>query len=74
MIAEARFYNRGWSFRLGLLQLRYNRQEMYRGLSVEWVKSSYLASGGMTWRQFRAARKQAAAADRRGSDGKVGTR
>ena len=58
MIFEARFYRTGWAFRLGLLQLRWNEQENYRGLSLEWIKASDFSAGGLSWREFRLARRQ----------------
>lgn len=58
MLFEARFYSSGWAFRFGLLQFRWTKQENYRGLSIEWIKASYIASGGLTWREFRLARRQ----------------
>jgi hypothetical protein len=58
MLFEARFFTTGWAFRIGLLQLRWNRQENYKALSLEWVKSAYELHGGLTWREFRLARKQ----------------
>lgn len=59
---EARFYKTGWSFRVGVFNLRYNKQQNYTELTLGRVKPGYLSSGGLTWREFRLARKQAAAA------------
>jgi hypothetical protein len=58
VLFEARFYSTGWAFRLGLLQLRWNSQENYKGLSLEWVGRNYLNSGGLTWREFRITKRQ----------------
>lgn len=62
LLAEARFYSTGWAFRLGLVQLRYNSQDNYKGLSLEMISRNYVNSGGMTWREFRISRKEKAAA------------
>jgi hypothetical protein len=61
-IFEVRFYLTGWVIRVGVLLLKWNRQENYKALSVEWVTASYGLYGGMTWREFRLARKQQSAA------------
>lgn len=68
---EARFYSTGWAFRFWLLQFRWNAQENYRGFSIEWIKRSYFSSGGLTWKEFRATRRQqqeAAAAKRKSGE------
>lgn len=57
-IFEARFYSTGWAFRVWLLQLRWNSQDNYKGLSIELVKHSYFSSGGITWREFKLIKKQ----------------
>lgn len=62
LLAEARFYSTGWAFRLGLVQLRYNSQENYKGLCLEVVGRNYANTKGMTWKEFRLSRKQVAEA------------
>lgn len=59
MYIEMRFYSTGWSFRVGMMLLRWNRQQNYSGLAIEKVRVGYLTVGGMTWREFRLARLQA---------------
>lgn len=61
MIFEIRFYSTGWAIRVGLLQLRYNQQLNYKGLSLEWLDHGYFNAGGMTWKEFKLARAQAKA-------------
>lgn len=58
MLFEVRFYTTGWAIRIALLQFRWNKQDNYKGFSIEWVKSSYLSSGGLTWKEFRLAKRQ----------------
>ncbi len=58
-LCEARFYSTGWVLRIGTLALRWNHQKDYCALSIEWLKRSFRSYGGMTWREFRLARKQA---------------
>lgn len=61
-LAEVRVYSTsgqsGWAIRLGVIQLRWNRQQNYLGLSLEVFRHSDFLVGGMTWKEFRAARIQ----------------
>jgi hypothetical protein len=62
MLAEVRFYRTGWVVRLGVLAIRWNRQDDYRALSIEWLGPWFAHAGGMTWAEFKQSRRQAAEA------------
>lgn len=61
-LSEIRWYQNGWIVRLGPLCLRWNHQPgAYTSLSVERLNKDMRHIGGMTWREFRIARRQARA-------------
>jgi hypothetical protein len=72
---EARYYSTGWAFRLGIFQIRWNRQENYVGLTFEKVGIAYFSAGGLSWREFQAQKRQihqAALAARQAAETKTG--
>lgn len=59
MISEIRFYRTGWVIRVAALLLRWNSQDNYKALSIEWLTKDFLTAGGMTYKEYKLARKQA---------------
>lgn len=54
---DIRFYETGWTIRLGLLLVRWNHQHAYTSFEIMKLRQDTQWQGGMTFKEFRANQK-----------------
>jgi len=55
---EMRFYTVGWTIRIGMLIVRFHKQQSYTSFSIEKLRADHVQVGGMSWKEFRLHRQQ----------------